>query len=184
MLRSLTNIMNLKRAATIVVVGGVFAAWLANAMTPVGRAPVASTVAVARPVDARGADLAKEIARLHDRLRPDATPSAPGRNLFEFRAARPAAVTPASVHAAEPAVALPVAQVVQVALSLAGIAEDVVAGATDGVVRTAIISTGGQLFLVKQGEAVTPRYTVENITANGVDLRNADDGSLRHLALK
>jgi hypothetical protein len=170
--------MNSKRTATIVVVGGVFAAWLANAMTPVGRAPVASAVETARPVDARGADLAKEIARLHDRLRPEAAPSALGRNLFEFKRARAAAV----VAAPQVATALPpVAAVMpQAPLTLAGIAED---PAANGIVRTAIISGSGQLFLVKEGDEVAPRYKVTKIAADGVDLQDAD-GTFRHLALK
>ena len=173
--------MNFKRTATIVVVGGVFAAWLSDAMTPVGRAPVSSTVAIARPLDARGADLAKEIARLHDRLRPEAAPSAPGRNLFEFKKTRAAVVatTPPIAVAPQPAVA----PTPQVALTLAGIAEDVVPGRADGIVRTAIISGNRQLFMVKEGEEVAQRYTVAKITADGVDLQDVADGSVRHLAL-
>jgi hypothetical protein len=169
--------MNLKRTATILVAGGVLAAWLANAMTPVGRAPAASAAPAQRRVDARGADLAKEIARLHDRLRPEATPSAPGRNLFEFRKARAAVVATPTV-AAPPAV---VAPALQVPMTLAGIAED---AGPDGSVRTAIISGNGQLFLVKQGDDVAPRYKVSKITADGVDLQDTTDGSVRHLALK
>jgi hypothetical protein len=169
--------MNLKRTATIVVVGGVLAAWVGNAMTPVGRAPVSSSVAVARPLDARGVDLAKEIARLHDRLRPETAPSAPGRNLFEFKTTRAAVVAAPPVAAVAPPVAITAPQV---PLTLSGIAED--AGA-DGIVRTAIISGAGQLFLAKQGDPVAPHYTVATITADGVDLQDAD-GSVRHLSLK
>ena len=179
MLRSSTTIMNFKRTATIVVVGGVFAAWLSDAMTPVGRAPMASAVHQTRPVDARGADLAKEIARLHDRLRPDAAPSAPGRNLFEFRkAARPLVQVAAPIEAATPPVVAPVPQM---PLTLSGIAED---PAPDGIVRTAIIAGTGQLYLVKEGDDIASRYTVAKITADGVDLKSAGDGSVRHLALK
>ena len=171
--------MNFKRTATIVVVGGVFAAWLANAMTPVGRTPVASSVESARPVDARGADLAKEIARLHDRLRPEATPSAPGRNLFEFRkAVRPAARVAPPFEAVLPPVTVPAPQI---PLTLSGIAED---PAADRIVRTAIISGSGQLFLVKEGDEVAPCCRVVKITTDGVDLQDVNDGSLRHLALK
>ena len=177
MLRSTASRMNFKRTATIVVVGGVFAAWLANAMTPVGRAPAASISGRARPVEARDADLAKEITRLHDRLRPEAVPSTPGRNLFEFRKARAVAVAEPRVET-QPAL---LAAAPQMPLTLAGIAED---GGASGVVRTAIISATGQLFLVKEGEEVSLRYRVAAITADGVDLRDASDGSLRHLSLK
>ena len=52
-------------------------------------------------------------------------------------------------------------------MKLAGIAEDPEA---DGPVRTAIISGEGQLFMVKEGEAVTPRYRVAKISADVVEL--------------
>ena len=64
---------------------------------------------------------------------------------------------------------------------LAGIAED--AGA-DGPVRTAIISGGGQLFMVKEGETVTPRYRVAKISADVVELTDVIDNSVRRLALR
>src|SRR5262249_61781614 len=85
--------MNLKRTATIGVVGGALAAWLASAATsnrPVPRPIVIPTP----PIDLRGAELADEIARLRERLRPTTTPSQPGRNLFTFRAPRPRAAAP------------------------------------------------------------------------------------------
>ncbi len=79
--------MNLKRAATIVVVGAALLAWLAGAATSnrtLAPAPLPSVPAI----DTRGAALEKEIARLHERLRPSATPNQSGRNLFSFRTAR------------------------------------------------------------------------------------------------
>src|SRR5262245_14627227 len=85
--------MNLKRTATIGVVGGALAAWLASAATsnrPVPRPVVIPTP----PIDLRGAELADEIARLRERLRPTTTPSQPARNLFTFRAGRARAAAP------------------------------------------------------------------------------------------
>lgn len=172
--------MNLKRTATVVVVGGAFAAWLSAAMTPGDRSRPPPTVVPPTPAEAHGAELASEIARLHERLSPDATPRRPSRDLFSFRAGagRPAApVTP------EPIVPGPVVNPVpeQLPLKLAGIAED---SGADGPVRTAIISTAGQLFLVKEGENVTSSYRVTKISADGVDLADTRDGSARHLELK
>jgi hypothetical protein len=67
------------------------------------------------------------------------------------------------------------------ALKLEGIAEDSTA---DAVVRTAIISDGGELHLVKEGDAVTARYLVAKISADVVELTDVGDGSVRRLALK
>ena len=41
--------------------------------------------------------------------------------------------------------------------------------------RTAIISGDGQLFMVKEGEKVTPRYRVAKISADVVELLDLDD---------
>ena len=66
-------------------------------------------------------------------------------------------------------------------MKLSGIAEDATA---DGVVRTAIISAAGQLFLAKEGENVTPRFRVSKISADVVELSDLIDGSALRLALK
>jgi hypothetical protein len=173
--------MNLKRTATIGVVGGALAAWLASAATsnrPVPRPIVIPTP----PIDLRGAELADEIARLRERLRPTTTPSQPGRNLFTFRAARARAVA-APIAASAPA-AITEAAVTQPSLpplKLAGIAED---SGPDGPIRTAIISTDGQLFMAKEGDTVTLRYRVAKISADVVELTDLSDNSVRRLALR
>ena len=64
---------------------------------------------------------------------------------------------------------------------LIGIAED--AGA-DGPIRTAIVSGPGQLFMVKEGQNVTLRYSVTKIAADVVELRDPGDHSTLRLALK
>ena len=172
--------MNLKRTATIAVIGGALIAWLAGAATsnhPIAPPPIATV----QPIDVEGAALANEIARLHDRLKPDAKPAGPGRNLFAFRAA--------PVRSAPPPIAAPIAALSEAApmapapppLTLEGIAED--AGA-DGPVRTAFISGGGQFFMVKEGESITPRYRVAKISADVVELSDEADHSTRRLALR
>src|SRR3989442_2218876 len=112
--------MNLKRAATSVVVGGALAAWLAAAATS-GNREVAPPLVVEPPaVDAHGAELAAEVARLHERLRPDAAPQHT-RNLFAFAIQKPrlAAVVappaPALTEAPRPPIAPPPLKLVGVA---------------------------------------------------------------------
>jgi hypothetical protein len=174
--------MSLKRAATIVVVGGALAAWLTAAATSnreIAPVPIARTA----PIEMRGAELADEIARLRERLRPTASPQQPARNLFSFRsgAVRPAVVAPASV----PGLffpAPPAAATSESGLKLSGLAED---PAPDGsAVRTAIISSPTQLYLVKEGETVTARYRVTKISADAVELADLTGGATLRLLLK
>ena len=171
--------MNLKRTATIAVVGATLIAWLAGAATSNHPIPPV-TVAQHTNIEKRGEELAIEIERLHERLAPAVAPSAPGRNLFTFRAMPvrtapiPEAPRAALTELAPPPIALP-------PLKLAGIAED---DGTDGPVRTAFISGGGQLFMVQEGDQVTQRYIVAKISADVVELTDAIDNSVRRLALR
>lgn len=166
----------MKRTATIVLGVGALAAWLAGAATS-NRPLPDPVVPRSQAIDARGADLAEEIARLRARLRPTATPHAPGRNLFRFQAAiaAPPVVEPAPV---EPPGAIPAPQP---PLRLSGIAED---PGPDGPVRIAFISGDGQLYMVKEGELVTPRYRVTKISADAVELADTGDGMTRRLPLR
>jgi hypothetical protein len=173
--------MNLKRTATIGVVGAALAVWLAAAATSNRGAPPPFVVPPS-PIDSRGAALADEIARLHERLRPTATPTQPGRNLFNFRSSAARAVS-SPVIAPPPAIveAPPAPRPSQPTLKLSGIAED---DGPDGPVRVAIISGDGQLFMVKEGDAVTLRYRVAKISADVVELTDLTDNSIRRLALR
>jgi hypothetical protein len=173
--------MNFKRTATIALVGGALIAWLAGAATSMHPAPPPTRVAP-NMVDARSDALASEIARLHERLHPTTPPRQPSRNLFTYRAAKPAtspiaapprpAISAAPMPA--PAPALP-------PLKLAGIGED---EGAEGPVRVAFISGEGQLFMVKEGEMVTPRYRVSKISADVVELIDLETNTPRRLALR
>src|SRR3954447_3134765 len=171
--------MNLRRTTTIAVAGAALVAWLAGAATSNHSIPPLAIVQQTN-IEKRGAELAVEIERLHERLAPAVAPSAPGRNPFTFRAtaARPVpapeAARAAITEIAPTPVALP-------PLKLAGIAEDTGA---DGPVRIAFISGGGQLFMVKEGDPVTARYIVSKISAEVVELTDAIDNSTRRLALR
>jgi hypothetical protein len=180
MLRSDEISMHVNRTLTLVLIGGALAAWYAGAATSKHdvQPPLVLTPA---HVDLQGADLAKEIARLHERLRPDAEPRRPARNLFAYRAAvRPAAPSTVVFTPALSEPSVPVAPPLP-PLKLSGIAED---DGPDGPVRTAIISAEGQLFLVKAGDAVTARYRVARVAADVVELTDTIDNSIRRLALK
>jgi hypothetical protein len=173
--------MNLKRTATIAGGCAALIAWLAGAATS-NRAIQPMPVVEQTAIEKRGAELALEIERLHERLAPTVSPSAPGRNLFTFRAlaaARPAAPAPEAPRAALfEAVPAPLAAP---PLKLSGIAED---PADEGPVRIAFISGEGQLFMVKEGDTVTPRYRVAKISADVVELTDLIDNSSRRLALR
>ena len=173
--------MHVNRAVTLTALSGALLAWYAGAAT--SKRDVQPPIVLPTPhVDLQGADLEKEIARLHDRLRPDAAPHQPGRNLFTFHAAgrRDNAPAPATAPAAVSEAAAPVAPPLP-PLKLDGIAED---DGPDGPVRTAIIAAEGQLFLVKAGDTLGSRYRVSRIAADVVELTDTIDNSVRRLALK
>src|SRR2546425_4907218 len=173
------QIMNVKRTATLVVVGLPAAAWLYAAATSGVHRDLAMPIERASRIDASSDALAAEIARLHERLRPDASPRQPGRNLFAFtaRGVRSEALPPKP--ALSEAVVAPVAA--PPPFKLIGVAED---AGPDGPVRTAIVSAPGQVFLVKQGENLTLRYRVAKISPDVVELTDLGDGSTLRLALR
>lgn len=160
-----------KRTLFIVLVVGALAAWLAGASTSGVRPP--RPVLPPRPVDLRGAALAAEIERLHDRLRPTATPEH-NRNLFQFAAPRVPVARPVPPAALVPA---PIVAPVEPPFKLIGIADD--AGT-----RTAILSSAAQLIMVKEGEVVASKYRVDRISPDAIELTDAADGSVSRLALK
>jgi len=167
--------MKLKRVFSFAIAGGALAALIAGATTTGYRRPPQAPARDKRAgkSDLSGAALAVEIQRLHERLRPSIPPEQPARNLFEYRSRRAAA--PADVH---PTIVSPAAASVgdaaPPAVELVGIATD---GAGDALVRTAIISGFGQLFLVKEGEPVSDRYRVVRVTADGVQLSDTQSSA-------
>ncbi|MGE5245034.1 MAG: hypothetical protein ACM3SQ_12465 [Betaproteobacteria bacterium] len=168
--------MSPKRTVLLVVGSAALAAWISAAATSDSHQPLRQAPPAAPP-DTRSQQLAADVARLHARLHPQAAPRQPGRNLFEFERPRTARAA-SSVHSAPPVdVATPPAP----DFTLDGIAED---PGPDGPVRTAIIAGLGQLFLAKEGDAVTPRFKVVRIGADVVELLDADGGTTVRLALR
>ena len=172
--------MNFKRTTTIVVIGAASIAWFAGAMTSNHPIPPA-TVVQQTPIEKRGAELAIEIERLHERLAPAAAPRTPGRNLFTFHAAPVRQPAPLPPVPATPALTEMPAPIALPPLKLSGIGED---AGPSGPIRIAFIAGGGQLFMVKEGETVTPRYRVARISADVVELTDVVDNSVRRLALR
>jgi len=172
--------MNAKRVVTFGAAGAVLAAMLAGAATT-GRRSVEPVPRInTSAVELRGAELAAEIARLRERLRPTDGPRRPARNLFQFGAGRVAREEPIAVTLPSPAIADLPPRPAAAPLKLVGMAQD--AGA-DGTVRTAIISGLGDLFLVKEGESVTPRFRVVTISDGAVELVDLEAGTTLRLAL-
>src|SRR5262245_63303735 len=132
--------MHVTRTAAILVGAAAMAALVTGAVTSnrdVPRPPAPRRYAI----DERSADLSKEIARLHDRLRPDAAPRQPGRNLFSFHVVRVAPPPPPVVESRPALVEAPAAALPPLPFKFVGLAED--AGA-DGPVRSAFLSGEGQ----------------------------------------
>lgn len=171
--------MDVKRTVMIGVAGVAVAVWISAAATSNTRnlAPVIPT----KPnvVDKSGAELAVEVKRLHERLRPS-DPPVHSRDLFRY-AARPSAAVPApAVPVTKPPSEQPLAALVA-PLKLEGLAED---HGDQGEVRTAIISGFGDIFLVKEGDSVTARYRVAKISSDAVELTDLTDNTPLRLALR
>ena len=172
--------MNVKRTVMIGAAGGAVAVWIAAAATSNTRTVVPIVPVKTNVVDKSGADLAVEVRRLHERLRPSDTPLH-SRDLFRYAAkpAVPAGATVAPASVAPSAEQPPAATVSP--LKLEGLAED---HGDQGTVRTAIISGFGDIFLAKEGENVTPRYRVAKISPDAVELTDLTDNTPLRLALR
>jgi hypothetical protein len=161
--------MNVKRVIVLGVTGGAVVVWLASAATTTRSVAVAPIAAKPRVVEASGAELAAEIARLRDRLRPDSSPTE-RRDLFRYSSLHAPGRASAPVVAVQadplPAAAAP-------ALKLVGMADDV-----------AIIAGAGELLFVREGDLATARYRVARVSADSVDLVGVDDNSPLHLSFK
>jgi hypothetical protein len=131
-------------------------------------------------VDKSGAELAIEVKRLHERLRPSDAP-VHSRDLFRYATrASTAAPIVTAIPVAPAAQEQPLAAIVA-PLKLEGLAED---RGDQGPIRTAIISGFGDLYLVKEGDSVTSRYRVAKISPDAVELTDLTDNTPLRLALR
>jgi hypothetical protein len=161
--------------------GGLLAMWLA--VTPSGTTPGKSRFAVAdRPV-AIYESTADNLAAQESRLRNHAGSvplSSSTRNPFRFGSRKSDGAIPQRGSAVAPGVPDAPPAPAPPSLILSGIAESKI---PQGTRRTAIISGGGQLYLVTEGEMVAGRYRVVTIDSDAVMLRD-DNGTDVKLILK
>jgi hypothetical protein len=173
--------MNVRRVAWFGVSALAIATWFAAASTSGVRTPIVPDSPI-RPtaLDRSSAVLKSEIARLHDRIGPSATPSR-SRDLFRFnaRAPRHPAPAPPADAAATESVPPPAPRP---SLKLIGIAEDV---SDAGTIRTAIVSGLGDVYLVKPGDTFgAGQYRVEQVSADAVQLTDTATALSTTLALR
>ena len=167
--------MNVKRTATIVVVGGALAAWLAGAATSNRALAGADRSRSRTPIDTRGAALATEIARLHERLRPTAAPRAAGAQSVHVLARAPA---PRVARRRSAARRRSPRRRRRAAAAAAAEARRHRRRSRRPTARCAPRSSrrSGQLFLVKEGDdGRRARYRVAKISADVVELTDVGD---------
>ena len=174
----------------------VLATWLASAPMPQTAVPQSAAPQTAAPHFSANApvrtqaasrtvappqvvDLGPEAERLARRVEAMASFTAPARDLFRFRPAPASAKVEVPVA---PEVSLAPIAVVAPApppFVLTGIAED---QQGDVLVRTAIVSGPGDLWLVKAGDTVDGRFQVVAVEADAVDIIRADTGAAVRLS--
>lgn len=164
------------------------ATWLASAppvvapgdgrLTPPTRVDAAATQAVVLQMQ----ELNEEAVRLARRLSEADAFAAPDRDPFRFKLA------PAPAPAAPPPVVPPVATDVAAVpppapspFALSGIAEE---RQGDAVIRTAVVTGLGELWLVKAGEKVEGKFEVTAVDADAVELIRADTGTAVRLTFR
>ena len=140
--------MNVKRTVVLGVTGGALAVWLAAAATSTSRAVAPVATPKTNVIDVSGAELAAEITRLRERLRPTDSPLQT-RDLFQYARRPSARAVPAEAPAPVPHED-PIPTPAAARLKLVGIAEDV---SDAGPVRTAIVSGFGELLPLRDGAA-------------------------------
>lgn len=171
----------------------VLATWLASTPMPQSTAPqtAAPQSTANAPVRTQAAsrtvappqveDLGPEAERLARRVEEMASFAAPARDLFRFRP--PPATTKVEVPVT-PALSLAPITVAAPApppFVLTGIAED---QQGDVLVRTAIVSGPGDLWLVKAGDTVDGHFQVVAVDADAVDIIRTDTGAAVRLSFR
>lgn len=128
----------------------------------------------ADPASELAFDVVRETERLRLRVAAAPGPRRGGRDPFTFGVARrPASRPPLLSRTAEPreAAAAPgSAAPARPALRLIGLAER---HATEGMVRSAILSGDSDVYIVTEGDLVQGRFTVVGVGADAVDLLDA-----------
>ena len=162
---------------------GLMATWFASAPPapkPNGMSRMPATSA--RPGDVPETDIGAEADRLRVRLQEHRDYQEPSRNPFRFGApVRPSSTGTTPVKPAEPPPVPETPPSRSLRMVLSGIAET---NGPEGMIRTAIISTPSDVFLVRAGEPVGDQYRVTSVSSEAVELLRVDDGSTVTLVLK
>jgi hypothetical protein len=158
-------------------------AWLASAAGVVRRQP-GTQIVRPRPeavqLDALATDVQSQAVRLRTRLAAAPAPQMPLRNPFMFAAS--AAPVRRAAAPVEPRLQTPVPDVPELALELAGVAEQ---NTDAGVKRTAMIAApADQFYMVTEGQELAGRYRVSAVGADAVELQDLVTGATRRLALR
>ena len=170
--------MTARRAAAWLGGSTLLAAWLAAAAAP-SLAPASSSAPQAYQApepDRRALALAVEADRINNRLGIVVAPHPVTRNPFLFASKTQSATrTPRLV---EPIASPPVPAAPSV--TLLGVAEE-----TKGpnMVRTAILSMGGELLFAKEGELMGGRYRIATIGADAVELEDTTESRTVRIVL-
>jgi hypothetical protein len=166
------------RIASLVAGGGLLAAWLATAANTVGVTPAPAAPEVRVAPDPLLAEVQAQASRLRERLSATTSPATPTRNPYRFASPVPPRAggagpdpAPVSGSADLPVAPLPPPPPV---LSLIGIAEH---HTPEGPRRTAIITSGGELYMAGPNEAVAA-YRVVSVGSDAVELHDAAGSSL------
>jgi hypothetical protein len=176
--------MSAKRAAGYAGAALLLLAWFSSAGGLMRQAvvpPAVETVESPSP-DALAAEVQAQTERLRNRLAVAPAPQEPFRNPFMFASREaPARRAPAQrpdVQTPTPDAGPPL----EPAIELIGVAET---ASPKGVVRSAIVSAlSGELFIVKEGDALASRYRVGVVAADAVELTDLLTGAVRRLALR
>jgi hypothetical protein len=184
--RAQQDAMTPARVTTLVLGSALLTTWLVSAaVTRHGSDPLPERAAAPVPPQAVSAtdDLRIQAERLHARLDAAPAPRRSPRNPFRFGVPveRPSPAEPREAVAAAPVPDLAPLSPPPASLRLVGIAA--VEG-TGGTVRTAAISVGGVLVLVRPGDDVGGRYRVAALSADVVELTDRLGGPPLRLALR
>lgn len=129
-----------------------------------------------RPVDQGLGERARE---MRSRLAAPRPQSPVRRNPFSFGDDPPDSA--GGTHAAAVAVAAPEPAASRPEMRLSGIAEET---GDDRPVRTAVISSHGQVVLAREGDRIFARFVVRRITADAVQLEDSAGGEVFTLVFK
>ncbi|MCL4847631.1 MAG: hypothetical protein KJ066_13925 [Acidobacteria bacterium] len=159
-------------------------ATLGSASSPAQRAPTADRRAARVASGTLAEELRGQADRLRERLANAPAPRTPSRDPFRYRVSDAPSGSPSPFSIAAPSLrpgeAVPV-RPAAAPLRLVGIAEDTVDGA---LVRRAILSGLGDLFIVGAGESIADRYTVGAVGVDAVELDDRETGERIRLGLR